>query len=183
MTPEETAYFRDRLALATNYFEFGCGGSTVLACQMPNIKVVTSAESNLEWSQKVLAECQKQQGLVPNIINISIGKTDLCGYAIDRSMYHNWPSYSRCIAAFSDCDTVLVDGRFRIASCLQVWLCAPDDVSLLVHDYTFRPGYHVIERFFDKVEAVGTLARFVKKVGADRAHVLDLYQKVMYQPG
>ena len=61
-------------------------------------------------------------------------------------------------------DKVLIDGRGRqwIAQFIMNNLAHEHD--LFVHDYIDRKRYFVIEKFYDKLEVVGSMARFKCKL-------------------
>jgi len=44
-------------------------------------------------------------------------------------------------------DTILIDGRFRVASFLISLLSARQDAIILFDDYSIRPEYFVVEEF------------------------------------
>jgi len=41
MSPHELNFLKEKLSLAHNYLEFGAGFSTLMACDIPNIKIVS----------------------------------------------------------------------------------------------------------------------------------------------
>ena len=98
--------------------EYGSGGSTVMAAQMPG-KSVFSVESDRDWAQRMrdwLAQNPPADGTVVDIIWSDLGPTKEWGYPeTDRE----WQRYARYplevwdLPEFRQPDVVLVDGRFR----------------------------------------------------------------------
>ena len=54
-----------------------------------------------------------------------------------------------------------------------------DTDILIIHDYNNRPEYHVIEKIFNKINSIDTLAIFVKK-SADVNLINELYQQYKF---
>ena len=59
-------------------------------------------------------------------------------------------------------DGVLIDGRCRVRCAKKIFPYLKDDGTLFVHDYN-RPYYKEIEKFYDKIGGIGSLAIFKKK--------------------
>lgn len=84
-----------------------------------------------------------------------------------------------------EADTVLVDGRFRVACALMVWLSGGNGTFVMMHDY-YRIDYHVVETLFDVVEqaeALVVLRPNARKHASAmwRKHAVDLFQFYQYQ--
>jgi len=62
-------------------------------------------------------------------------------------------------------DFVFIDGRFRVACALHVLPFLNESGKIGVHDYMNRKQYHVIEKFYDRVENIDNGAIFVPKKG------------------
>lgn len=171
MAPAEEAMLRRYLAKATHYFEFGSGGSTVCASTFANVETIETVESLREW----MGEVQKHSTRHVRFHYVDInGDPHFGGHPRDQSKKDAWPLYSSAIAhAHNVPDTVLVDGRFRVASALQTWKASPDAL-VLVHDYVNRPKYHALDQFFERIEQVDTLVAFRAKKGVPLAHVEDV---------
>ena len=61
----------------------------------------------------------------------------------------DWKRYSTSISEYDIIrDLVLIDGRLRIACALKSYYKMDQDSFLLFHDYTDRPQYSIIEKFF-----------------------------------
>jgi len=57
-------------------------------------------------------------------------------------------------------DTILIDGRFRVASFLYSLVSAREGAVILFDDYHNRPHYAAIERFSKPIESHGRMAVF-----------------------
>lgn len=187
MTEPEISYFKSLLPSVRSYLEYGSGGSTLLAAEQPGITRILSVESdpgyireNVEPSPSV-ADAVREGRL--EFILVDIGQTKAWGYPKDRSKRYLWPNY-----AFSPyrhghvADLILIDGRFRIACALAAALESPA-ARVLVHDYSIRKEYRVLERFFDVVHVVETLVELRVKDGFDRKEAAGLLGKYVYEPG
>jgi hypothetical protein len=76
---------------------------------------------------------------------------------------------------------ILVDGRFRVACALHAIDYLDNNGILLVHDYTNRPQYHVIEQFYRKIGGVETLAVFQKGGGSGDSIDLKRLNKLRHK--
>lgn len=155
MSDNETNIFKKYLSKSTLYFEFGSGGSTILAHKYKNIKKITSIESDSEYSKYI-------QNIAPNanMIHINIGDTVKWGHPKNKNNYNDWPNYYK--AWFNknyEPDLILIDGRFRIACALTIALNTKNSQNtiVLIHDFNNRPSYHCILDYFDIIESVDTL--------------------------
>jgi hypothetical protein len=57
-------------------------------------------------------------------------------------------------------DTILIDGRFRVASFLFSLVSAQSGATILFDDYVNRPYYHVVEQFCELQDKVGRMGAF-----------------------
>lgn len=168
-----------------NYLEFGSGGSTFLALENSNTNVF-SVESDQKWldyllSYKIINIAQRTQRL--KFYPINIGEIRDWGYPINDDLKENYPNYSAEIFEKIDCksiDTCLIDGRFRVACAIQTIINCPNIKYLMIHDYTFREYYHIIEEFLDIVDTTDTLVIFVKKSEIKTDKLNKLYEKYKY---
>ena len=54
-------------------------------------------------------------------------------------------------------DVVLVDGRARAPCALTAIPYLSQHATLIIHDFTWRPYYHVVLKYFDLIKTVKTL--------------------------
>lgn len=145
--------------------EYGSGGSTVMAAQMPG-KSVFSVESDREWAQMMrdwLAQNPPAHGTVVDIIWSDLGPTKEWGYPeTDRE----WQRYARYplevwdLPEFRQPDVVLVDGRFRAGCAMATAFRTQKPVRVFVDDYARRKHYHRIEEFLGRPVMAGRMAEF-----------------------
>jgi len=136
--------FKTYVAKATNYFEFGSGGSTVYVSKQKNIKSITSVESCRVWHDKV-----KKIITHYNITYIFINMNtlpDTWGYPGPYSARDSWISYSSSLK--KSFDLILIDGRFRVACALKCFSIICSDTILLFDDFLNRPEYHIVLDYY-----------------------------------
>ena len=168
-----------------NYLEFGSGGSTFLALENSNANVF-SVESDKKWldyllSYKIINNAQRAQRL--KFYPINIGEIKGWGYPVNDNLQENYPNYSAEVFRKIDCDkidTVLIDGRFRVACTIQAVLNCSNIKYILIHDYIDREFYHTVEEFLDKIETIDTLAVFKVKENIDYEKLKKLYDECKY---
>ena len=167
---------------SNKYLEFGSGGSTFLALINSNAEV-HSVESDNEWinylrSWKLINNKEENKKVFFNIVNI--GPTKEWGYPINDNMKCEYPKYSSAIFAKNkNFDTIFIDGRFRVACAFAAAINCPD-ATFLMHDYTIRKNYHVIEDFFDIKETIDTLVVFTLKKGYSVDKLQEMYEEYKY---
>ena len=154
---------RASYAAAAVVLEYGSGGSTVMAAEMPG-KRVFSVESDAAWAANLQVYLD-QQGIAAGVSlhAVDIGPTGDWGTPTDESgwrRYHHYPLTVWDRADFQHPDVVLIDGRFRAACLLATLLRITRPVTLLFDDYRDRKVYHRVEAFAKPVAMVGRMARF-----------------------
>ncbi|WP_141740189.1 hypothetical protein [Bosea sp. BIWAKO-01] len=167
MSPAEVALLTSVLRMTRHYFEFGMGGSTVLASRLASGKVY-AVESEPTWIQKVRATIPLEEDRV-HLIQADIGPTKEWGYPAELGTPEIYARYHTEPLATSgeSIDTFFVDGRFRVACCCSIALIIRTDSVLLVHDYRSRPQYHIIESFFKPISEAEDLTCFVRRSEID----------------
>jgi hypothetical protein len=167
MSGPEVAMFKKYLDNASDYSEFGSGGSTCLVNSMQTIKTVVSIENDRDFRNKVQAMCPRC-----DVRWVNTGKTGPYGHVSNNTEMHLWPNYSS--ADIGTPDTILIDGRFRVACGLQCCIKHPN-ATILMHDFTNRPEYHVLLNYMDIVKSVDTLVCVKVKLDNDKEKLLELY--------
>jgi protein O-GlcNAc transferase len=164
---------RKHYAAGTIILEYGTGGSTVLASEMPGKKIF-AVESDSRWLSGLnayldAAGCQSR----PITYHADIGATRAWGKPADDKGWKRYPDYALAIwreKFFQQPDTVLIDGRFRVACFVSCALMSRSSVTVLFDDYADRKPYHVIERLARPIEMVDRMAIFKldpMQLGAD----------------
>lgn len=166
--------------------EYGSGGSTVVASELPG-KTIFSVESDKGWADNLrrYLEGSDQTRSMPLMFHADIGPTHVWGWPVGRNhnqSFHKYPLEIWNHPQFSHPDTVLIDGRFRVACFYAVLLCAKRPMTVLFDDYGDRPEYFVVERFFKPKKIVGRMAVFdTRPLAADAASLSDLIEAI-YRP-
>ena len=71
-----------------------------------------------------------------------------------------WKRYIQSYKIDYMADIIFAEGRFRVE--WDIFSKIKNDIIILIHDYTNRIKYHIIEKYYKKVKAWDTLAVFIK---------------------
>lgn len=162
---EATTRFKDVLAKATSYVEYGSGGSTVLASHLgvPTVSIENDARYAIAV-RSVLAPSSSV-----DLVVINTGPTLEWGTPLISRPAIFWrrvwlryaeAPYSRTTKSP---DFILVDGRSRVACVLASARAAYQAETLallMLDDYVERPSYHILEKWLGGPELVGRAAFF-----------------------
>lgn len=180
LDPLGKAFLTHALAGSRSYLEFGSGGSTVLAAK--TTPVIVSVESDKSFLQAVEAKV-RQMPLRPALaefIHANIGITTRWGNPLVKrpttERVEHWARYPTAPWAVLQQaqivpDTVLIDGRFRVACALESLAHLPpkSHSRILVDDYTSRPEYAPITEFGQLEGIHGRMAVFSQRPDFDAA--------------
>ncbi|MEJ6402171.1 hypothetical protein [Yoonia sp. 2307UL14-13] len=159
----EAAWITDAYHKADVILEYGSGGSTVLASEMPG-KTVFSVESDSAWSDNLQAYLdQTKPASMPVLHPVNIGPVGKWGRPVDDSRWRNYHSYPLSVwdrADFVQPDVVLIDGRFRAACFLTAVFRTQKPITIYFDDYVGRRRYHVAEDYGGAPDICGRMARF-----------------------
>lgn len=168
MEPREIELFNEYVTRATHYFEWGCGGSTYYVALCPTVQTILSIENDIQWAVDM-------QTKVPRALikYVNTGPVNPGGGPKDDRKKLDWHEYYDAIKRrHVDPDLILVDGRWRVACALTAALECPNAI-VLIHDYSNRPSYHILNSYFDVIEEVDTLVAFRVKPDIDRDEVVQ----------
>lgn len=190
MSEDEKKLFDQTVREAEQYLEFGLGGSTLEVLRKSKAQVY-SIDSSQEWISRmrqyqfVKRSEQKQKRL--NIFHVDIGKTGEWGFPQDETSRDDFPEYSQDIfhkIRKDIIDTVLIDGRFRVACTLRTILeCHSNSrLKILIHDFWDRPHYHVVLRYLDVIDRADTLGVFTVKADIDLEKLQQDYEEYKFNP-
>src|SRR5690606_9419063 len=163
MYEEEKLLFKEYLNKSNNYLEFGLGGSTLFALINSDANII-SVDTNQGWIGfiKKYRAIKDNLGKRLHIHYVDIGPTKYWGFPVDDTQRNKFPNFSSQI--FSDknlekFDLVLIDGRFRVACALQTvqYFKNSSPVKIMIHDYSLREEYKIVEKYLDLVEFTKTL--------------------------
>lgn len=161
MPEAEAAALRMAYEEASCILEYGSGGSTVLASELTDKRIV-SVESDPDWAAMMRAWFVQNPGAsAVDLRHVDIGATKDWGHPVDSAQWRKYPAYplkvwEQDIAP----DVVLVDGRFRAGCALATAFRTQKPVTLLFDDYAPRKAYHAVEEFLGQPEKIGRLAVF-----------------------
>ena len=121
MPENEIKLFYKYLDKATNYFEFGSGGSTYQALIRDNIKSIYSIENHKPCYQelnKILKINNFNLKKLKYILIDMKNKPNATGHPSKDSKYEDWIKYSRFFRnldknIINNIDLILIDGRFH----------------------------------------------------------------------
>jgi len=168
-------YFKNRLQNSQYFLEYGCGGSTVYACNEPHIRKVISVDTDPSWIEKIKNETlDKSSKLIINHIDLGeVGDWGAPKTTIKFRDFYKYPTTPWLNAKKLKVvpDTVLIDGRFRVACFLSSLLAARVGTTLIFDDYFDRPQYFVAEEFCSIELKVGRAAVFTK---TKQFNIIDL---------
>ena len=145
--------------------EYGSGGSTVMAAEMPG-KTVFSVESDRDWAEMMLGWFKANPpatGSDAKVIWVDIGPTKEWGHPAKASKHLRFAQYPLAVwdmDGFSQPDVVLVDGRFRTGCVMATAFRTQKPVTVLVDDYKRRKAYHKVEEFLGVPRMTGRMAEF-----------------------
>lgn len=188
---DSTRYFRQELAKARNYLEYGSGGSTLLANKtVTNLVSVDSDASFLADVRQKL--CASDRRAMAKLIHVNIGLTVDWGMPVftrpTRRRIRRWEEYSKAPWRYfrtigQQPDLILVDGRFRVACVLESLLSLSplSETKILLDDYVGRAEYEVVEQYAD-VELVGRMAVLRPRRLVDRIQVRRLVREYSADP-
>lgn len=182
MEDSEKNLLKKYISASRNYLEFGLGGSTIYSLLNSNAKII-SIDTNVPWIDfmkafKVISINLKDR---LKIEYINIGPTKNWGFPIDESQAELFPDFSSKPFTFYDAnefDTILVDGRFRVACVLSSIIHRTQnkhELRILIHDYSFREEYKIVEKYLNIVESAKSLFVFRIKDTYDEAQLLKDY--------
>jgi hypothetical protein len=166
MTADEQAALESALKISLFFLEFGCGGSTQVARSVSKGRIV-SVETDEAWVQKVRECVPLQEG--DSILHADIGPVKGYGHPKDLlQQAHLFPNYWNVFKILNDTpDLILIDGRFRVATCLRCAVRCPT-ARILFHDFTIRPEYNVVLNFMTIVNTTHALVELKLKDSFDK---------------
>ena len=143
------------LSKATNYFEYGSGGSTYQASLRDNLIKIYSVESDLLWHTKLKKSINNKA--VKFIYSEMYTKPDTYGNPGPESSREDWIKYSSQICYLESRDSnaidfILIDGRFRVACCLKCFDLVNSECFIAFDDFLNRSQYHIVLDYYDIID-------------------------------
>ncbi len=167
---------------ATNYFEYGSGGSTIKVSEKNNIKYIFSVESDIEWYNKIkiLLKDRKNFNYILNEMNTLSKKF---GYPGPNATEIEKINYSEQINLLdkdmkNKIDIILIDGRFRVACCLKCFNNISDNCLIIFDDFLTRNYYHVVLEYFNIIDKTEDNRMVILKKKENITHIpLEIIKK------
>jgi protein O-GlcNAc transferase len=147
--------FYKYLSKATNYFEYGSGGSTVQASLRKNILNIYSVESDKSWHNKI-KEIVKESHI--KYIYVEMGTMpNTYGHPGPNATRDEKINYSEQILLLekqelNNIDFILIDGRFRVASSLKCLTVINDNCTIAFDDFLNRSEYDIVLDYCDIID-------------------------------
>ena len=183
MSPKEKILFEKEIKNSLVYLEFGMGGSTFRVLHKSKA-IVYAIDSSTEWislmrEYKQIKNMERKGRL--SLFHIDIGPIGEWGKPINNDHKEKFPNYSSDIFNLVDkesIDTVLIDGRFRVACALKTIMeCYQNEkLKVLIHDFWNRDQYQVLLKYFDVIDQVDSLGVFRIKDKIDLNSVMLDYE-------
>ena len=149
--------FLSLLTKQTTYFETGSGCSSIIA------KYYAKKTYAVEGCKKYY-DLGIKNGLKDNIIFRDL-KPDNPTWSNPgkNSNLEDWKKYFQSYKKEYNADVILIDGRFKVATAMDIFNKIRNDTIVLLHEYNLRPQYYIIEDYYQYIYHWGTLFAFVKK--------------------
>jgi hypothetical protein len=165
-------FFKSTIGDSKVYLEYGSGGSTILASRF--VAKLVSVENDGLFANAVRHALPPSNADI-HLITPNIGMTREWGIPIFKrpttgrvARWKRYPQIPWEILGSDVPDTILIDGRMRVACVLESLLRIEGNTRLLVDDYVGR-DYSTIERFTDLIAIHGRMAVFRKRDHFDDA--------------
>jgi len=182
MSDVEINLFNSYLDITKNYLEYGCGGSTYIASLRPTINYMASVEGLQSW----ITKCKKATPIKTAVESgklvfhhIDYNASDHYSYPTDSTKSNMFPKYSDVITSYppNTFDMILIDGRFRVACTCKAYDYIGANTNILIHDYSIRSYYSIVEKFFTVKGIEDTFAVLQKKDDIDRNELEECITK------
>ena len=134
MSPNEAALFEQHVSKAGVYMEYGCGGSTMLACKS-GAGEVFSVDSHPLWIAQV-RDAARSCPINVTMMHVDVGPVRTFGFPVNTNLTAS-REYASAISSVPrpHVDFVLIDGRWRVSSFFFAY-------SALLVDNTTLFGFH-----------------------------------------
>jgi len=161
MCPTTLSIFDTYLENGKIFLDYGSGGSTLHALNYENLNKIISFENDPIWFHKI-----------NNLLKKNKNK--------EKIEYNFLPSYFNAIENIpandiQDINIILIDGRHRVATCLNLFRYISNDCVILYDDFKYRyerdkiilEYFDIIEKNWDNGEGGGSGLVVLKKKKVD----------------
>ena len=181
MPGEENDFLIGQFSTMGGYLEYGTGSSTISAIK-GGVKKITSVETDGVWAANLKKLAQPLLAIDQDftIVNSNLGPTGQWGTPIDKELL-NGADYASAPWLLDELDPtfVLIDGRFRVRTLLEVILRSQRPCTIMFDDYYEREHYWICNDYFDVQLRVGRAAIFFsnRKIAIPSAEILEQYSR------
>ena len=81
------------------------------------------------------------------------------------STLDDWKKYFQAYDSSYNADVILIDGRFKVATAMDIFDKIKEDTIVLIHEFQERPIYFILEKYYQYVYHWDRLTAFIKKNG------------------
>ena len=154
---EELIAFMSFLTKDTIFFETGSGCSSLIANYYA--KKIISVEGSRIWYEKGI-----KNGLNNSLILKDL-KSDDNNWSVPgpKSSIEDWKNYFQSYQKHYNADVIFIDGRFKVATAMDIFNKIKDDTIVLIHEYKSRPSYFILEEYYNYIYHWNTLYALTKK--------------------
>jgi hypothetical protein len=162
------------------YGEYGVGASTLWVARNTTAQII-GVDTSLEWAQRV-NDAINGICVSSRLFHVDVGPVGDWGMPLSYQkrgaidVYINGPWSMNGLLP----DTVLVDGRFRVACFLSSLLAGRPGTKILFDDYRDRRYYHCVEEFCEVDQMCGRQALFLVPEQVDRVVVSAELERFKY---
>jgi len=166
------------------YLEYGVGGSTRFVAINKPSAVIIGVDTDKDRIAKTKLAVQPANA---HLEWCNVGIVGEWGFPINKNAADKYWTYivgpwEIAHRLQMSPDTVLVDGRFRVAAFLYSFLNAKVGARLLFDDYAHRDHYHIVESVARPIEQQGRMAIFKKTQAASIYEVSKLLVQHVVDP-
>ena len=166
-------YFKNLLKKSKYYFEYGSGSSTIYAHEQKKDYISIELDKSFYKKVKKITKSNKIKFINIGIVGeysypLFVQKKKFLNYIKSIKFYSNQKKFP---------DFILIDGRFRVACLLFIFLILEKKkikTKILLDDYFNRPHYSVLENFY-KIKKVGRMAFLKPKIKKLDKNLLNKY--------
>jgi hypothetical protein len=157
---------REELSISTRYLEVGSGHSTKVSTTFRNIQRIDTIESDSTFAATHIEPLVKER---PDVVHLHVvdlncnGGWGYPGKGVSQEQCSSYPRMIRMLASHQH-DLILIDGRYRVACAMYVFLDGRDDVKLIFDDFLNRGHYHVVLQYFYITRISGNTVLMQKKI-------------------
>ena len=154
---EELIAFISFLTKDNIFFETGSGCSSIIAKYYA--KKTISIEGSKTWYEEGIKNGLKNSMIFKNL------KTDNQNWSIpgNKSNLEDWKNYFQSYKEEYNADIIFLDGRFKVATAMDIFNKIKDDTIILIHEYKSRPSYFILENYYNYIYHWNTLYALIKK--------------------